>query len=126
MSRTYKVRRNSGNLQGIKKEWILVNKRGAKKYQQMVNKRCRRLDKIAIAEGINEMIDDTYEAITFLEELFDDQYEEDYYENWYGEEPQNDDDEDEDEDDLRDWDDFWDWYEKEPDYDWLYWEEPED
>ncbi len=76
MSRTYKVWRNESDFSGVRKEWVLVNKRGAKKFQRMVNKRCRRLDKIAIAEGINEMIDDIQEVI--LEELSYDWYEEDF------------------------------------------------
>ncbi len=78
MSRTYQVVRNNSDLQGAKKVWVLHNKRGAKKFQQMINKRCRRLDKIAIAEGINDMVDN-------VEELFVNQYEEDYYEDWYDE-----------------------------------------
>ena len=87
MSRTYKVRRNSDHFGGVRKEWVLVNKRGAKKFQQIVNKRCRRLDKIAIAEGINQMIDDTQEALAILEEFF--------FEDWYEEDPFE---------DLSDWD----------------------
>jgi hypothetical protein len=116
MSRTYKVRRDSGHAGGVRKEWVLVNKRGAKKYQQMVNKRCRRLDKIAIAEGINEMIDDTDEAMVTLEELFDDWYEEDPFEDpeWYEKDPFESL-EEEPEDDYG-----------EESGDWLYWEEPED
>ncbi len=106
MSRTYKVRRNSGGLQGVKKEWVLFNERGAKKYQRMVNKRCRRLDKIAIAEGINEIIDDAEEVVAFLEELFDDQYEEDYYDDYYENEPEDDYYENEPEDDYYE-EDFW-------------------
>ncbi len=83
MSRTYKLRRHDGSdFQGVRKEWVLVNKRGAKKYQQMVNKRCRRLDKLAIAEGINDMIDDAEEVVAVLEEIFFDEWDE-----WYEEDP---------------------------------------
>ena len=82
MSRTYKVRRNSDHFGGVRKEWILVNKRGVKKFQRMVNKRCRRLDKVVISEGINEMIDDVEESIAILDEIFfDDWYEEDLWED---------------------------------------------
>lgn len=64
MSRTYKVRRNSGDdWSGVKKVYVLFNKRGAKKFQQMTNKRCRRLDKVAIAKGINNMLDDHQDMI---------------------------------------------------------------
>lgn len=84
MSRTYKVRRIDDDFQGVRKEWVLVNKRGAKKFQRMVNKRCRRLDKIAIAEGLNEIIDDRRECI----DIFAEHYEEDLEAwDWVEEDP---------------------------------------
>ena len=108
MSRTYKVRRHNGSdFQGVRKEWVLVNKRGAKKFQRMVNKRCRRLDKIAIAEGINDMIDEWEEATNILEEFFlEEQYEEDP-EDWYEEDPFE-----AQEEDLWYEEDLFDWYEE--------------
>ncbi len=117
MSRTYQVLRNNNNFQGVKKVWVLYNKRGAKKFQRMVNKRCRRLDKIAIAEGINEMIDEIQEDITLIafEESYQDWYEEDFW-DWYEEEPhyeqigaefEEEEEEDEYWDDTYEYEDLW-------------------
>ena len=84
MSRTYKLRRHDGSdFQGVRKEWVLVNKRGAKKFQQMVNKRCRRLDKIVISEGINEMIDDREQFFESGDGLLDDWYEEETRDDYF-------------------------------------------
>lgn len=109
MSRTYRLLRNGSDFQGVEKVWVLVNKRGSKKFQRMINKRCRRLDKITISEGLNEIIDDRKEYIASLEELFDDWYEEDLT-NWYEDDPIEDlqDEKDPFEDPLEDlsyWDD---------------------
>ncbi len=82
MSRTYRVLRNNSDLQGIQKMWVFFNKRGAKKFQHIINKRCRRLDKIAIAMGINEILDEIQEDIDLiaLEGQHDDWYNDDWYE----------------------------------------------
>ncbi len=82
MSRTYRVLRNNSDFQGIQKMWVFFNKRGAKKFQHIVNKRCRRLDKITIAISINEMLDEIQEDINLvaLEGQHDDWYDDDWYE----------------------------------------------
>ncbi len=81
MSRTYRVLRNSTDLSGTVKLWVLCNKKGHKKFQQIVNKRCRRLDKIAIAEGINDILDAIQEDIDLvaLEGMHEDWYDFNFY-----------------------------------------------
>ncbi len=117
MSRTYKVLRNKSDFSGVKKVWVLYNKRGAKKFQQIVNKRCRRLDKIAIAEGINDMVDDKLNLIFY--EMIEE--EDIFFEDlWYWDK----DDVDEDwafEDDLED-----DYFDSEEDIYDPYWVDPLD